>query len=663
MRTLFLCVLVLGCGSPMEDPDAGPLPDTFVPMPECAIDADCEDGLFCTGVESCVAGRCESERVVCDDGIECTNDYCSEERGRCESDPPDADGDGFGDIACLDDRGDPLGDDCDDTNAGRFPGNRESCDLDDEDCDLETRGGTDEDSDGFESAACCNEEIVAGTPNCGDDCDDARGAVNPLGTEVCDGLDQDCDGIADDGVSLMGYVDMDLDGRGDDTRPMIEACPGARMFALEGGDCDDTNFAISPDQPEICDGIRNDCSGMPADLNAVSVDWYGDSDGDGFGSAATSVRRSCAPIPNASLSRTDCDDTRAAINPAAAEICDGLDNDCRNGADYTVGLNDTEDDDGDGYLDLACGMPDGDCNDRDPTSGPGEIERCDLRDNDCDSIIDEGAVELVYYRDLDGDGYGSAASGTIIACMASAGFVALGGDCNDTNPRRGPGARELCNLADDDCDATVDETADDECSRPGIEDQNSSEAAGAVPDGTWFVNDESDSAANAFLEQTFTIGIPGQLIGIEVEFHRTDVATDPRFYATLEVLDPMGNIVATRRFADSSVPLNRVPIGIGINGPTYVDLSAAALMVDAGQVWTWRLRTTGRGSCTGSPGMCDTRDRSFCFSGYECTTRYGVPGTSYDSYPGGAGALTPANLLRESFFRTVVRPSTPTGAP
>src|SRR5690606_40719273 len=133
--------------------DASVAPDA---SPACETDAECDDGLFCTGVEACVEGRCATTPVDCDDGIACTIDTCSELRRRCESAAPDVDGDGFGDASCLEDGGDPIGNDCDDNDANRFPGNREVCDAagHDEDCDLETRGGVDADGDGFESAAC-----------------------------------------------------------------------------------------------------------------------------------------------------------------------------------------------------------------------------------------------------------------------------------------------------------------------------------------------------------------------------------------------------------------------------------------------------------------------------------------------------------------------------
>jgi hypothetical protein len=68
------------------------------------------NGLYCTGVESWVFGRCDAAPVDCDGAISCTTDAC-EERHRCEHRPTDADGDG--DVGCVDDRGDPLGAGCD----------------------------------------------------------------------------------------------------------------------------------------------------------------------------------------------------------------------------------------------------------------------------------------------------------------------------------------------------------------------------------------------------------------------------------------------------------------------------------------------------------------------------------------------------------------------
>jgi len=166
----------------------------------CASDAECDDGLFCTGEESCVAGLCEDGAPPrCDDGIDCTVDVCDESAASCVSRPSDDDGDGHPTAACTNRDGLPLGDDCDDTDPQRFPGNPEQCDGDDhdEDCDAETFGERDADGDGYFDAQCCN-GADDGTRYCGDDCDDAQPTVHPNESEACDGMDNDCNGEVDD---------------------------------------------------------------------------------------------------------------------------------------------------------------------------------------------------------------------------------------------------------------------------------------------------------------------------------------------------------------------------------------------------------------------------------------------------------------------------------
>ena len=118
------------------------------------------------------------------------------------------------DIACTDNDGSPLGQDCDDADANRFPGNLEVCDegTHDEDCDPTTFGGVDRDGDGYLDARCCNDDLM-GDMNCGNDCNDVRANVNLAATEACDGVDNDCDGMIDEGVLVDGFVDADRDGR------------------------------------------------------------------------------------------------------------------------------------------------------------------------------------------------------------------------------------------------------------------------------------------------------------------------------------------------------------------------------------------------------------------------------------------------------------------
>lgn len=113
------------------------------PPPECRTDRDCNDGVWCNGVEQCNAGACAPGRPPCG------SNQCWEESDQCEAACEDRDGDGYEAIHCG-------GDDCDDQNPSRSPGNPEICDAQgiDEDCNARTVGDRDEDRDGFISPDC-----------------------------------------------------------------------------------------------------------------------------------------------------------------------------------------------------------------------------------------------------------------------------------------------------------------------------------------------------------------------------------------------------------------------------------------------------------------------------------------------------------------------------
>jgi MYXO-CTERM domain-containing protein len=100
-----------------------------------------------------------------------------------------------------------------------------------------------------------------------------------------------------------------------------------------------------------------------------------------------------------------------------------------------------------------------DCDDSDRNVFPGAQEICDNRkDDNCNGTVDTDAPSVsTFYRDGDGDGYGSAASGMALACAPPAGHVSSNTDCNDTDATIHPTAREVCNAKDDDCNASTDE--------------------------------------------------------------------------------------------------------------------------------------------------------------------------------------------------------------
>ncbi|MBI4169707.1 MAG: putative metal-binding motif-containing protein [Acidobacteria bacterium] len=141
----------------------------------------------------------------------------------------DRDGDGF--TTC--------GGDCNDANPAIRPGAVEVCNNIDDDCDGVIDEGFDRDGDGFAP--------------CGGDCDDANPAVHPAAAEACNSIDDDCDTLTDEG--------FDADGDG---------------FTTCQGDCDDTSSAVHPGAAEVCNGVDDDCD------TEIDEGFNVDTDGDGL---------------------------------------------------------------------------------------------------------------------------------------------------------------------------------------------------------------------------------------------------------------------------------------------------------------------------------------------------------------------------------------------
>lgn len=332
----------------------------------------------------------------------------------------DGDKDSFGNpaqpyVACKD--APPPGhvqnmNDCNDSAPSVHPGASEQCDKVDNDCNKQVDDTTkswfyDDDGDGYGNPAselpgACNGFAKKYVAN-GDDCNDNDASVNPGAKEICEGIDSNCDGNTDKDIESAFFKDVDLDGRGDLNKP-IKACKPDKGIAVSSDDCDDADAKRFPGNPEVCDGIDNDCNKLVDDGDKVKKTFFKDDDGDGYGAPDKLVYACDVPV-GATTTNTDCNDvpvTGKEIHPGAKEVCDDVDNNCAGGTDEDVKAAWRYDSDGDGFADpnskitLACAPPPGmalglgalaDCNDADPTVYPGAPELCDGKDNACVGLL------------------------------------------------------------------------------------------------------------------------------------------------------------------------------------------------------------------------------------------------------------------------------------
>ncbi len=192
----------------------------------------------CPGPIEVVDTGCEPEAEIPYDGVDQDCDG---------ADLVDVDGDGHDHPA-----------DCEDEDASVHPG-AEDIPYDGIDQDCLDGDLVDVDHDLFPAA-----EVG------GSDCDDTDASIHPGATEVCDGVDQDCDGEADEGLLLSVWTDADGDGYGDpDTEDVV--CEQPAGTVTDDTDCDDTSDAVHPGAPEVCNALDDDCDGLTDQMVAGST--------------------------------------------------------------------------------------------------------------------------------------------------------------------------------------------------------------------------------------------------------------------------------------------------------------------------------------------------------------------------------------------------------
>ena len=403
----------------------------------------------------------------------------------------DLDRDGYPSTECC--NGSECGGDCDDTRAGVSPSATDGCGGGDENCDgrLDDEPDSifyrDADSDNYgdptDTVMRC--ALPAGYTVRAGDCDDNPLDDDPLGvpanernegrTELCNDVDDDCDGTIDEQPDGVGPCDCTAPGAGRPCGLVDPSLDGVGACSLGTQVCDAGTWgtcigAVLP-ATEICDGVDNDCDG--ASDEGTTVQCWTDGDGDGVAPDAASATTLCGntcpsgltDVDPASLSALDCDDADPFASPELPEACDGTrDDDCDDGVDEGCACSGVETrpcgSGGAGLLGV-CAVGDQACSGGAWTgcTSPGTIEEsCNAADDDCDGAFDEtwgcvdGTADQMEARKCDGTIHFFSSDPLSPDVPHQRSCVS----CNWT-PWVEADTDAACNASFDDCDGDIDE--------------------------------------------------------------------------------------------------------------------------------------------------------------------------------------------------------------
>ncbi len=412
----------------------------------------------------------------CDDGDPMTHPFVQGQEGGvevCDDDDQDENCDGFvNDPSSLgvqlwyqDEDGDNYGNpaisqvdceqppgfvseptDCNDGNITSNPGATEQCDGVDNDCDGVVDESTatnvvsyylDSDGDGAgnpnDALMVCPMYQPSNYVEHPTDCNDNNPSHNPSAMELCNGEDDNCDGVIDESSGTMvplgsptWYLDIDGDLFGNASEALIQ-CGQPAGYVENSGDCDDANPLIHPDALEQCTlTIDENCDGdttygvLPQDL----LEWYPDSDGDGYGNP-TFLIRLCEQPQNYVSNPDDCNDTDEWVHPEndALHMTDGVNQSIDSGQGLCSGCQ---------YMDHG--------------------ELCNGKVDLCNNDLLGDLTPLSDEVDDDGDGYVECSLDVEpVLWEHSTQSISGGEDCDDQSNYRYPNALERCNGIYDDC--------------------------------------------------------------------------------------------------------------------------------------------------------------------------------------------------------------------